>query len=104
MNGKRHGKGKEYENSGNLSFEGTYLNGKRHGKGKEYYFGRVIFDGEFSNGYIIEGIKYGRDGNLEFILERNGIGKEYYDGYLKFEGIYLRGEKMEKENLIEMAN
>ena len=60
---------------------------------EKLYFGRVIFDGEFSNGYIIEGIKYGRDGNLEFILERNGIGKEYYDGYLKFEGIYLRGEK-----------
>ncbi len=62
-------------------------------KEKNIILRRVIFDGEFSNGYIIEGIKYGRDGNLEFILERNGIGKEYYDGYLKFEGIYLRGEK-----------
>jgi len=36
LNGKRHGKGKEYCDN-KLKFEGEYLNGKRHGKGKEYY-------------------------------------------------------------------
>ena len=34
-NGKRNGKGKEYDND-IFVFEGEYLNGKRHGKGKEY--------------------------------------------------------------------
>ena len=37
---------KEYYDS-KLLFEGEYLNGKRHGKGKEYYWddGKLIFEG-----------------------------------------------------------
>ena len=33
-------------------FEGEYLNGKRYGKGKEYdfYNGGLIFEGEYING------------------------------------------------------
>ena len=32
-------------------FEGEYLNGKRNGKGKEYDFnGKLKFEGEFLNG------------------------------------------------------
>ena len=34
LNGKRHGKGKEYNDKGNIEFEGEYSNGKRQGKGK----------------------------------------------------------------------
>ena len=30
LNGKRNGKGKEYDSNGKLIFEGEYLNGKRH--------------------------------------------------------------------------
>ena len=37
LNGKRFGKGKEYNVFGILIFEGEYLFGKRNGKGKEYY-------------------------------------------------------------------
>ena len=34
-----------------LIFEGEYLNGKKHGKGKEYYYnGKLKFEGEFLNG------------------------------------------------------
>ena len=34
-----------------LKFEGEYLNGKRHGKGKEYDGnGQLIFEGEYLNG------------------------------------------------------
>ena len=35
----KNGKGliKEYNNEGDLIFEGEYSNGERHGKGKEYY-------------------------------------------------------------------
>ena len=32
------GKIKEYDNDGDLQFEGEYLNGKRNGKWKEYYY------------------------------------------------------------------
>ena len=34
LNGKRNGKGKEYNNDGKLIFAGEYLNGKRKRKGK----------------------------------------------------------------------
>ena len=38
LNGKKHGKAKEYNELGKLKFEGEYLNGKKSGKGKEYYY------------------------------------------------------------------
>ena len=51
LNGKRNGKGKEYNSFGELDFEGEYLNGRKNGKGKEYYEnGKLMFDGEFLNG------------------------------------------------------
>ena len=41
----------EKEYNGKLMFEGEYLNGKRNGKGKEYDFnGKLKFEGEFLNG------------------------------------------------------
>jgi len=95
INGKRNGKGKEYDQNGNLLFEGEYLNGKRwngnfynevnnglkNGKGyiKKYYLDmiRVLrFEGEYLNG------------------EKNGKGKEYdFPFELKFEGNYLYGKR-----------
>ena len=51
LNGKRHGKGKEYYTNGNTGFEGEYINGKRHGKGKEYYIIKKLeFEGVYLNG------------------------------------------------------
>ena len=38
MNGKRNGKGKEYNEDEDLIYEGEYINGKRNGKGKYYNF------------------------------------------------------------------
>ncbi len=36
---------------GILEYEGEYSNGKRNGKGKEYdYSGKLIFEGEYLNG------------------------------------------------------
>ena len=74
------GKVKEYDDYGDLIFEGEYLNGLRNGKGKEYYDnGKLMFEGEYLNGL------------------RNGKGKEYgYDGDLIFEGEYFNGEKLLK--------
>ena len=55
------GKVKEYNDYGELDFEGEYLNGKSYGEGKEYYIGTLIFEGEYLNG------------------KRNGKGKQYSD-------------------------
>ena len=47
-NGRRNGKGKEYNNKNSkiIQFEGEYENGKRHGKGKVYYYyGELKYEG-----------------------------------------------------------
>ena len=79
LNGKRNGKGKEFnEFEGNceLIFEGEYLNGHRNGKGKEYYYnGKLKFEGEYLNG------------------KRNGKGKEYESYSVIFEGEYKDNKK-----------
>ena len=49
LNGKRNGKGKEYNDEGQLIYEGEFLKGQRNGKGKEYKNGQLIFEGEFLN-------------------------------------------------------
>ena len=89
LNGKRNGKGIEYDGNGNLRFEGEYLNGKRSGKGCEYSDGKLIFSGEYKNG------------------EKNGKGKEYYlEGKLRFKGAYLNDKRIigtlydEEKNMI----
>ena len=48
LNGKRHGKGKEYLNN-KLIYEGEYLNGKRNGNGKNYFNENSIFEGVYLN-------------------------------------------------------
>ena len=49
LNGEKNGKGKEYNSSGILDFEGEYKDGKRC-KGKEYFSdGIVMYDGGYFN-------------------------------------------------------
>ena len=48
INGNR--KVKEYDDDNDLIFEGEYLNGKKNGKGKEYELGKLIYEGEFYKG------------------------------------------------------
>ena len=130
LNGKRNGKGKEYYfYTQNSKFEGEYLKGKKwNGKGyddknniiyelkngsgyiKEFgILGRLIYEGEYSNGQINgKGKEYDQEGNLEYEGEykngiRNGIGKEYYQDNLLFEGQYLDGKcGMEKHMIIKI--
>ena len=67
LNGEKNGKGKEYDDDGNLIFEGEYLNGERNGKVKKYdYDGNLRFEGEYLN------------------RKRNGKGKEYLNNKLIF--------------------
>ena len=55
LNGKKNGKGKEYDD-GDLIFDGEYIKGKRwNGRGKEFdSFNNQIFEGEYINGEKIE--------------------------------------------------
>ena len=113
LNGKRNGKGKEYDHNGKVKYEGEYLNGKRNGKGKEYVYSNfklqieeyspekkieyigtcLIYDGEYLNGKRNgKGKEYRTNGRLIYDGEfsngkRSGKGKFYDDyGNLKFEG------------------
>ena len=80
---------------GDLSFEGEYLNGKRNGKGKEYDDAKLIFEGEYLNNIRWKGNIYDHSGNIIFKLNNeNNIVKEYdYFGILSFEGEYLNVER-----------
>ena len=87
--------GKGYDESGKLIYE--LINGK--GKIKEYQFGRLKYEGEYTNGKRNGlGKEYDYDGNLEFEGEyldgkRNGKGKEYYNKKIEYEGEYLNGKR-----------
>ena len=92
------GKFKDYNNSGELIFDGEYLNGKKNGMMKEYCNGKLIFDGEYLNGEKHGKIKEYWNGKLTFDGEylngkKHGMIKEYWDGKLTFDGEYLNGEK-----------
>ena len=65
LNGKRHGKGREYDKHFNIIFEGEYLNDKRNGKGIEYYPNRnVLFIGEYLNGKRWNGKGFDENSNV----------------------------------------
>ena len=118
-NGKKNGKGKEYNKNGKLIFEGEYLNeikwnGKiydlnsnniyelKNGTGfvKEFdYDGNLIFEGEYKNEKRNgKGKEYLGNSTLIFEGEyrngiKNGKGKEYWGGDIVFEGNYIDGKK-----------
>ena len=97
LNGKRNGKGREFNKYGLLKFEGEYLNGKRNGKGKEYDNQNLIFEGIYLYGNKWSGKHYDDEGNTDFEIH-NGKGyiKEYivnnYEEII-FEGEYFNGKK-----------
>ena len=81
-NGK--GSGKRYNYYGNLIFEGEYINGFMHGKGK--YYCTIQFFYYTEEKLIFEGEYYNG--------LRHGKGKEYdYQGVLTYEGEYSKGLK-----------
>ena len=101
-NGKINGKGKLYDDNGDLFFEGEFINGKKNGKGKEYFpDGRVIFEGEYLNGkrWNIKG--YDFNGNIicelkegkGFIIEALSTFSLFGFLIIYYECEYLNGEK-----------
>ena len=94
LNGKRNGKGKEYNKKGKLIFEGEFKNNYRS-KGKEYVNERLEFEGEYMFNKKWNGKGYDEKGNIIYEL-KNGSGKvKEYNKYgdLEFEGEYLNGIK-----------
>ena len=104
-NGKRNGRGVEYNENGIFKFEGEYLDGMRNGKGKEYKQDEysknnaLYFEGNYKNGKKNgKGIIY-KSNKIKFEGEyfndlKKGFGKEYYNtGKVKFEGEYKDNKK-----------
>ena len=104
-NGKRNGRGVEYNENGIFKFEGEYLDGRRNGKGKEYKQNEynnnnfLYFEGNYKNGKKNgKGIIY-KSNKIKFEGEyfndlKKGFGKEYYNtGKVKFEGEYKDNKK-----------
>ena len=101
LNGKRHGKGKEYYD-GELFFDGEYLNGKKHGEGKEYDSGNLMFEGKFLNNKRWDGVGYDDNKKIVYKLtEGKGYIKEIYNGIIHFEGEILNGERNGKGKLYD---
>ena len=109
---KKNGRGKEYNEKGDLIFEGEYLNGKKWKGAKKIYDiinGELIFEYEYLNGKIVHIKEYDKY-NQELLFsgdyingERKGNGVEYKIIYEKinkrykhakiFSGEYLNGER-----------
>ena len=49
LNGKRNGKGKEYNDNGKLIYEGDYSNGIKVGKSKEKENDKLKYEAEYTN-------------------------------------------------------
>ena len=100
LNGKRNGKGKEYNYLGELIFEGEYYNGKRNGKGKEYEctFGKLLFEGEYLNGKRWNGKRYYENEIAYELKNGKGVLKQNYVNSvrLKYEIEYLNEKTSEK--------
>ena len=111
-NGIKNGKGKLYDDNGNLRYEGDFKNGTNDGKGKIYNDkGNLWYEGEFKNGALDgKGKLYNDKGNLWYEGEfkngiKNGKGKEYdILGNLIFKGEFRNhkewnGKRKDYDNL-----
>ena len=102
MNGKKNGKGVEYDRLSDIKYVGEFLNGKKNGKIKEYaaerYFYNIydsekpnlIFEGEYLNNFRKKGKEYYKNGKLlfegEYLFTKKWNGKIYdYNGNVLFE-------------------
>jgi len=93
LNGKRNGKGIEYDDDGNIFFEGEYLYNYKI-KGKEYNKKKLIYEGEYLFDKKWNGKGYDDNGNIIYELNNgNGKVKEYIRNKLIFDGEYLDGKK-----------
>ncbi len=76
---------REFNDKGQLIFEGEFLDGILNGKVKEYYKGKLKFEGEY-------------------LYDYKRKGKEYINGILEYEGEYLCGRKWNGKGYDENGN
>ena len=102
LNGKRNGKGKEFNENGELIYEGEYLNGEKNGKGIEYNKLLILFEGEYLDGKRWNGKGNVGSGIFDYeIKDGKGPVKDLKAKMLAdkktiftfFEGEYLNGER-----------
>lgn len=73
---KRHGKGKLYNEAGELVYEGAFRDDAMTGIGEQYEDGVLVYKGEF-----VDGVRHGR-------------GEAYRDGKVIYSGEFANGERM----------
>ena len=115
-NNKRDGWGTEYDENGNIRFEGNYLNDTQDGFGTYYYIGpmetatgkickvtRIRYEGNWKAGDRHgKGTSYNENGEAVYLGEytnglRRGKGVEYWrKGVVKYKGNWRRGLKRGK--------
>ena len=86
---------KEYNEHGNLIYEGEYLYGSKR-FGNMYMNDRLEFKGEFLFDKKFNGKGFDENGKVIYELNK-GTGKikeyDYYKGFLLYEGEYLNGRR-----------
>lgn len=96
-NGKRHGYGAFYHNSGNYC-EGNFIDDKCNGYGEFFFSDGTIYKGQFKDNKLEgRGVVYFSNGEIyegEFSNdERHGQGIFYYKDDTRFNGHFYRGKK-----------
>lgn len=92
LNGIRQGESFYYHRNGNLLMSVYYRNDKRHGKGREFDDkGNVFTLFEYFNGYLIENIKINR---IDSQGRKQGRWMTFYDNELVFTDISYMNDKM----------
>ena len=97
-NGKLEDQGKEYDDNGVVSYEGTFLHGQRSGKGTSYLNGVPSYKGDFLDGVPSgSGISYNSAGEMVYQGDfaqglPDGTGKAYQDGQMIYQGGFSAGQ------------
>ena len=103
LNGKRNGKGIEYDTNSEIKFEGQYLNRLKNGKRKEYYYKNFYYQKkeiQFKVKYL-NGLKNGKGKEYKIYKFRDyyyDANNDYYEhkvylSELEFKGKYLNGKR-----------
>lgn len=94
--GLPHGNGKDFDESGNMVYEGQVFEGKYHGVGQVWLSDGRSFKGEFDKGDWGKGALFFKDGSrIEGVWKDDrldGLAKSFYnDGKPEYEGVYVSG-------------
>ncbi|WP_295631837.1 hypothetical protein [uncultured Intestinimonas sp.] len=97
QDGLLQGRGREYDEAGLVTYEGSFVDGQRSGTGSLYENGVLVYEGDFANGAATgmgiayaDGVKRYEGAFVDGVYE--GEGAEYdADGNLKYKGSFAAG-------------